>query len=170
MRKGSEMHDKPQVDIEGELKTEPKLRPTKDEEEDDRVRKGIPTPVLETSAVVPMRQRETGETECVGGKAEDRKGDEEDNVNEHERRDSFTPVPDTSAVEPICRHKTEDKGGGGKEKIWLKASIHGGKDMANEEAKDGAMVEFDGEAACGKEGRVENWSNRKTIRSGFRPE
>ena len=51
-------------------------------EEEDRGRKGMPTPILETSAVVPVRQRETGETECVGGTAEDRKGDEEDKVNE----------------------------------------------------------------------------------------
>ena len=36
--------------------------------------------------------------------------------------------------------------------------------MADEEAKDGTVVEFDGEAECGKEGRVENWSNQKTIR------
>ena len=33
MRKGSEMHGKSQVETEGELKTEPKSRPTKDEEE-----------------------------------------------------------------------------------------------------------------------------------------
>ena len=49
-------------------------------------------------------------------------------------------------------------------------SIHGGKDVAEEEAKDGVAVEFDGEAACGKEGRVDNQSNRKMIWSGFRPE
>ena len=115
MRKGSEMHDKSQVDIEGELKTEPKSRPTKDEEEEDRGRKGIPTPVLDTSAVVPVHQRETGETGCIGEKVEDRKGDEEDKVNEHERRDSFTPIPEISTVEPVCRHKTEDKGDGGNE-------------------------------------------------------
>ena len=41
--------------------------------------------------------------------------------------------------------------------------------MADEEAKDKAAVELDGEAACGKEGRVENRSNRKTIRRGFQP-
>ena len=70
----------------------------------------------------------------------------------------------------MCRHKTEDKGGGDEETIWLEASIHGGKNVADEEAKDGAAVEFDGEAACGKEGRVENRSNRKMIRSVFRPE
>ena len=67
----------------------------------------------------------------------------------------------------MCRHKTEDKGGGGKETIWLKASIRGGKDVANEEAKDGGAVEIDGEVACGKEGRVENRSNRKTIKAGI---
>ena len=49
-----------------------------------------------------MRKHETGETECVGGKAEDRKGNEENKVNEHERRDSSTPVLETSAVEPVC--------------------------------------------------------------------
>ena len=42
--------------------------------------------------------------------------------------------------------------------------------VADEEAKDRAVVELDGEAACGKEGRVENRSNRKTIRPRFRPE
>ena len=129
---------------------------TQHKEEEDQRQKGIPTPVLETSAVVHMRQRETGEMECVGGKAEDRKGDEEDKVNEHERRDSFILVLEISAVKPMCLHKTEDKGGGGEETIWLEASIHGGKDVADEEAKDGAAVEFDGEAAFGKEGRVEN--------------
>ena len=41
--------------------------------------------------------------------------------------------------------------------------------MADEEAKDGATVEFDGEAECRKEGRVENQSNRKTIRPIFQP-
>ena len=69
----------------------------------------------------------------------------------------------------MCRHKTEDKGGGDEETIWLEASKHGGKNVADEEAKDKAAVELDGEAACGKEGRVENRSNRKTIRPGFRP-
>ena len=69
----------------------------------------------------------------------------------------------------MCRHKTEDKGGGDEETIWLEASIHGGKNVANEEAKDEAAVELDGEAACGKKGRVENQSNQKTIRLGFRP-
>ena len=53
-----------------------------------------------------------GNMSCCCG---DRKGDEEDKVNEHEWRDSFTTVPETSAVEPVCRHKTEDKGGGGNE-------------------------------------------------------
>ena len=139
-------------------------------EEEDRGRKDIPTPILETSAVVHVRQRETGETECVDKKEDDRKGDEEDKVNVNERRDSFTLVPETSAVETVCRHKTEDKGGGEEETIWLEASIHGGKDMADVEAKDEAAVEFDGEVACGKEGRVENRLNRKTIRPGFRPE
>ena len=62
-----------------------------------------------------MLQRETGETGCIGEKVEDRKGDEEDKVNEHERRDSFTPIPEISTVEPVCRHKTEDKGDGGNE-------------------------------------------------------
>ena len=137
------------------------------EEEEDRGRKGIPTPVLETSTVVPVHQGETREAECVGRKAEDRKGDEEDKMNKHERRDSSTPVPETSTVEPVCRHKTEDKGGGGEETIWLKASIHGGKDVADEEAKDGAAVEFDGELGCGNEGRVENRSTRKMIRLIF---
>ena len=33
IRKGSAVHGKSQVETEGELKTEPKLRPTKDEEE-----------------------------------------------------------------------------------------------------------------------------------------
>ena len=33
MRKGSAVHDRSQVDTEGEPKTEPKLRPTKDEED-----------------------------------------------------------------------------------------------------------------------------------------
>ena len=42
--------------------------------------------------------------------------------------------------------------------------------MAEEEVKDGAAVEFDGEAAFDKEGRVENRSNWKTIRPVFRPE
>ena len=130
-------------------------------EEEDQGRKGIATPILETSAIVHVRQRETGETECVGGKAEDWKG--EDKVNVHERRDSFTPVPETSAVEPVCRHKTEYKGGGGEEKIWLEVTIHGGKDVPDEEVKDGAVIEFDGEATCGKEGRVDNRSNRKMI-------
>ena len=46
---------------------------------------------------------------------EDRKGNEEDKVNEHERRNSFTPVPETSVDEPVCRQKTEDKGDGGNE-------------------------------------------------------
>ena len=36
------------------------------------------------------------------GKAEAWKGNEEDKVNEHERRDSSTPVPETSVVEPVC--------------------------------------------------------------------
>ena len=75
-------------------------------------------------------------------------------MNEHERRDSSTPVPEKSAVEPVCRHKTEDKGGDDEEIIWLEASIHGGKDVANEEAKDEAAVELDGETACGKQERV----------------
>ena len=75
---------------------------TQHKEEEDRRQKGIPTPVLETSALVHVHQHETGETECVGGKAEDQKGDEEDKVHEHERRDSFTTVPETSAVELVC--------------------------------------------------------------------
>ena len=41
--------------------------------------------------------------------------------------------------------------------------------MWPEEAKDEATVELDGEAACGKEGRLENRENQKTIQSGFRP-
>ena len=51
------------------------------------------------------------------------------------------------------------KGGGGKETILLEASIHGGKDVVDEEAKDRATVEFDGESECGK-----------TILPVFRPE
>ena len=62
-----------------------------------------------------MHQRETGETECVSGKSEDRKGDEDDMVNGHNQRDSSTPVPETSAVELVCQHKIDEKGGGGKE-------------------------------------------------------
>ena len=74
---------------------------------------------------MPVRQRETGETECVGGKAGDRKGNEEDKVNEYEQRDYSTLVSKTSAVEAVCRHKTVDKGGGGEETIWLEASNKG---------------------------------------------
>ena len=128
------------------------------EEEEDQRRKGIPTPIVETSAVLPVHQRETGETECVGRKEEDRKGKEEDKVNEQEQIDSVTPVPDSSAIEPMCGHKTEYNGGGDEETIWLKVSIHGGKDVANEEAKDGGAVEFNEEAAFNKEGRVKNRS------------
>ena len=82
-------------------------------------------------------------------------GDEDDKVNDHEQRDSSTPVPETLAVEPVCRHKTEEKGRGGKE-TWLEASIVEGKYVADEEAKNGDAVEFDGEVECGKEGRIEN--------------
>ena len=42
--------------------------------------------------------------------------------------------------------------------------------MADEEAKDGVAVQFDREAECCKERRVENQSNRKTIRPVFQPE
>ena len=42
--------------------------------------------------------------------------------------------------------------------------------MADEDAKDGAAVELDGEAAYGKEGRVKNRSNWKKIQPGFLPE
>ena len=90
-----------------------KVEDRKADEEDkvnEHERRDSFTPVPKTSTVVHVRQRETGETECFGGKAEERKG--EDKVNVHERRDSFTPVPETSAVEPVCRHKTEDKGAG----------------------------------------------------------
>ena len=66
----------------------------------------------------------------------------------------------------MCRHKTEEKGGGSEE-TWLKESIHGVKDVADEDAKDGAAVEFDGELGCGNEGRVENRSTRKMIRLIF---
>ena len=141
MRKGSEMHEKSQVDIEGELKTEPKSRPTKDEEEEDRGRKGIPTPVPETSAAVPVHQRETGETECVGGKVEDRKGNEEDKVNEHERRDSFTIVSETSVLEPGCRHNTEDKESGGNE-TKVEADAYEGE-IAKENMAMGETTEDD---------------------------
>ena len=63
----------------------------------------------------------------------------------------------------MCQHKTEDKGGGDEETIWLEASIQGGKNVTNEEAKDEAAVELDGKAACGKEGRVKNQLKWKAI-------
>ena len=95
--------------------------------------------------VVPVLQRETGETECVGEKAEDQKRDADDKVNDHERRDSSTPILKTSAVEPVCRHKTEEKGGGDEE-TWLEASIHRGKCWGQEavNAKDHTTI-------CGEE-------------------
>ena len=46
--------------------------------------------------VRPERQNVSAE------KVEDWKGDEEDKVNEYKRRDSSTPVPETSVVEPVC--------------------------------------------------------------------
>ena len=49
-------------------------------------------------------------------------------------------------------------------------SIHGAKDVANEEAKDGAAVEFDGEAKYRGETRAKNRSNRKMTRPIYRPE
>ena len=191
MRKGSEMHDKSQVDIEGELKTEPKSRPTKDEEEEDRGRKGIPTPVLDTSAVVPVHQRETGETGCIGEKVEDRKGDEEDKVNEHERRDSFTPIPEISTVEPVCRHKTEDKGDGGNETKVEADAFEG--EIAEEVAMGKTTEDGNTEDSCpliletsavvfenqretgetgggGKKGKVGSRFGWKVIRTGFRSE
>ena len=48
-----------------------------------------------------------------------------------------------------------------------RASIHGWKDVDGDEAKDGAVVEFVGEAECGKVKRAKNRSNRKTIWSVF---
>ena len=63
----------------------------------------------------------------------------------------------------MCQHKTEDNGGGDEQTIWLEASIHGGKNVVDEEAKDRSAVKFDGEATCGKKGRVQNRSNQKTI-------
>ena len=191
MRKGSEMHDKSQVDIEGELKTEPKSRPTKDEEEEDRGRKGIPTPVLDTSAVVPVHQRETGETGCIGEKVEDRKGDEEDKVNEHERRDSFTPIPEISTVEPVCRHKTEDKGDGGNEMKVEADAFEGeiaeevamGKTTEDGNTEDScpliletSAVVFENQRETGetgggdKKGKVGSRFGWKVIRTGFRSE
>ena len=49
-------------------------------------------------------------------------------------------------------------------------SIHRGKDVADEEAKDGVVVEFDGEAKSGEETRAENRSKRKMIQPIFRLE
>ena len=93
-----------------------------------------------------------------------RKGDEDNKVNDHERRDSFTLISKTSAIEPVCRHKTEEKGGGGEETL-VEASIHGGKDVANEEVKDRAAVEFmerqnaarKEESRTGRNGRRSGW-------------
>ena len=71
-------------------------------------------------------------------------------------------------VAPECKRKTREMGGG-REETWLKVSVHGGKDVADEEAKDGAAIEFDGEAECGEETRAENRSSWKMIRPIFRP-
>ena len=67
--------------------------------------------VLETSAVAPVCQRETGETEGGGGKTKAHQEEEEDRG----RKDIPTLVLETSAVAPVCQRETEEmKGGGGK--------------------------------------------------------
>ena len=98
------------------------------------------TPVLETSAIVPMCQRETGETKGGNGKAEDRDGDEDNEViGSGRRRDPSTSVPKTSAVVPECQHEAGEMGGGCVE-TWPEANIHAGKEVAYEEAKGKAVV------------------------------
>ena len=76
--------------------------------------------------VVPSCQHETGQTTCVDGKAEDRKGDEYDKVNDHNRKDSSTLVQETLAVEVMCRHNTGEKGSGN-EQTWLRQAYTEGR-------------------------------------------
>ena len=72
------------------------------------------TPDLETSAVAPLCQRETGETEGGGGKTKAHHEEEEDRG----RKDFPTPILETSAVAPLCQRETgETEGGGGKIKV-----------------------------------------------------
>ena len=71
------------------------------------------TPILETSAVAPLCQRETRETEGGGGKTKAHHEAEEDRG----RKDIRTPVLETLAVAPVCQCETgEMEGGGGKTK------------------------------------------------------
>ena len=47
--------------------------------------------------------------------------------------------------------------------MWPKACIHKRKEVADEEAKGKTVVEFDGEARSGKENRIGNRPDRKSI-------
>ena len=83
------------------------------EEDENRGRKDIPTPILETSAVAPVCQCETGDMEGGGGKTKAHHKEEEDRG----RKDFPTPILETSAVAPVCQRETEEtEGGGGKTK------------------------------------------------------
>ena len=48
--------------------------------------------------------------------------------------------------------------GGGGEETWIEASVHEGKEAADEEAKDEATIKLDGET---EKGRVGSQSNQK---------
>ena len=60
------------------------------------------TPVLETSVVAPMCQRETGETEGGGWKTKAQHEGEEGLG----RKDIPTPALETSVVVPVCQRET----------------------------------------------------------------
>ena len=83
------------------------------------------TPVLETSAVAPLCQRETGEMEGGGGKTKAHHEDEEDRG----RKDFPTPILETSAVAPLCQRETgETEGGGGKTKAHQEEEENRGRE------------------------------------------
>ena len=122
MRKGSAVHDKSQVETEGEPKTEPKSRPTKDEEEEDRGRKGIPALVLETSAVALVCQCETRETEGGGDETKVEADAYEVEIAEEvgettedgNTGDSCPLILETSVVVFKIQREIGETGGGGK--------------------------------------------------------
>ena len=121
-------------------------RPETSKEEDGATSGGAATfhtPVQETPAADPSARVRPREKNGGDGKAGNRNDQEE--VRSGRRRDSSTPVPETSEVAPKRQRKTEEMRGGRAE-TWLKTSIHGRKEEADEEAKDEAAVEFDGEA------------------------
>ena len=118
----------------------------------------FPTPILETLAAGPKSPRETGETEGGGNKA----GSRDDDTNNVEtssgrRRDPSTQVPETLAVAPERQHRTGEMGGG-REEMWPEGSIHGGKDMADEEGRSHGSVRW--------RGRM--WRGRKSRQTGRR--